>query len=50
MNSYGNRLNDNARCENMWAFIEDELFILAKSKIHTISCEKFGIIAWRYFT
>ena len=48
MNSDGGRCHDNARCESMWARMEEELFY-GRYCSENFTVEKLKSMIWRYF-
>ena len=49
MNSDGGRCHDNARCENMWARLKDELFYSRNLKSTDFTVAQLKKMVWRYF-
>ena len=49
MNSAGGRCHDNARCENMWARLKDELFYSRNLKSTDFTVAQLKKMVWRYF-
>lgn len=49
MNSDGGRCHDNARCENMWARMKEEIFYTRNIKSTDYTVEELKAMIWRYF-
>ena len=49
MNSAGGRCHDNARCENMWARMKEELFYSREDKPENYTMKELKTTIWRYY-